>query len=341
MKAKVKFALNLLLMVVILGAMYYFIRSSMTDILAELRQTSLSIVTAVMALGTIYLFIEGRSVKEIAVGFQPEFTTKDGLFTVCYSGFYRIITFGAGTLISEVNFYRKNGLKLSQGVGVTTLHMVMYKLAVLTYAIAGLVIQFSLFFEKAPNMIWVILAGMVVTFLIIAFLLALSVSVNVQVAFVVISDKLFKSKSMRKIIDTCNTQIYSLRETVYSILRDRTAFLRIYFWNVVKLAAWYVIPYVVLAPKHPEIDFLLTLSFVSFAVILSGVIPTPAGIGSFEFIYMLLFGPMVGTVDAASSMLLYRFATFIWPFVIGFVYVILEKRKTMSAELEELKNEKA
>ena len=62
MKAKVKFALNLLLMVVILGAMYYFIRSSMTDILAELRQTSLSIVTAVMALGTIYLFIEGRSV---------------------------------------------------------------------------------------------------------------------------------------------------------------------------------------------------------------------------------------------------------------------------------------
>ena len=76
MKAKVKFALNLLLMVVILGAMYYFIRSSMTDILAELRQTSLSIVTAVMALGTIYLFIEGRSVKEIAVGFQPEFTTK-------------------------------------------------------------------------------------------------------------------------------------------------------------------------------------------------------------------------------------------------------------------------
>ena len=113
---------------------------------------------------------------------------------------------------------------MSQGVGVTTLHMVMYKLAVLTYAIAGLVIQFSLFFEKAPNMIWVILAGMVVTFLIIAFLLALSVSVNVQVAFVVISDKLFKSKSMRKIIDTCNTQIYSLRETVYSILRDRTAF---------------------------------------------------------------------------------------------------------------------
>jgi uncharacterized protein (TIRG00374 family) len=341
MKAKMKFALNLLLMLVIFGVMYYFVRHSMTDILVQLSQTSLSIVTAVMALGTIYLFIEGRSVKEIASGFQPDFTTKDGLFTVCYSGFYRIVTFGAGTLISEVNFYRKNGLKLSQGVGVTALHMVMYKLAVLTYAVVGLVIQFSLFYGKAPNMIWVILAGMIVTFVIIAFLIALSVSVNIQVAFVVISDKLFKRKRIRDIVDKCNTQIYSLRETVNAILHDRTAFLRIYFWNVLKLAAWYVIPYVVLAPNHPDIDFLLTLSFVSFAVILSGVIPTPAGIGSFEFVYMLLFGPVVGTVDAASSMLLYRFATFIWPFVIGFIYVMLEKRRSMSADLEALKNEKA
>ena len=72
----------------------------------------------------------------------------------------------------------------------------MYKLAVLTYAIAGGYDSISLFFEKAPNMIWVILAGMVVTFLIIAFLLALSVSVNVHSRFVVISsDKLSKVRA--------------------------------------------------------------------------------------------------------------------------------------------------
>ena len=112
---------------------------------------------------------------------------------------------------------------MSQGVGVTTLHMVMYKLAVLTYAIAGLVIQFSLFFES-PKYDLGDISWYGRYFSDYCLLLALSVSVNVQVAFVVISDKLFKSKSMRKIIDTCNTQIYSLRETVYSILRDRTAF---------------------------------------------------------------------------------------------------------------------
>ena len=35
-------------------------------------------------------------------------------------------------------------MKLSQGAGVTALHMIMYKLAVITYALAGLLIN-SLF----------------------------------------------------------------------------------------------------------------------------------------------------------------------------------------------------
>lgn len=224
MKTKVKFALNLLLLVGILGVMYFFVRNSMMEILAGLRETSFLVVLLVMGLGTLYLVIEGRTVKEIAVTFQPEFTTKAGFLTVCYSGFYRIVTFGAGTLISEVNFYRKNGLQLSQGVGVTTLHMVMYKFAILTYAIAGLIIQFSLFYDNAPNMIWVILAGIVLVFLIIAALLALSVSINIQVFFVIVSNKLFKSATLRGIVDKCNTQIYSLRETVNAIITDRTAF---------------------------------------------------------------------------------------------------------------------
>ncbi len=40
MKTKVKFALNLLLLVGILGVMYFFVRNSMMEILAGLRETS-------------------------------------------------------------------------------------------------------------------------------------------------------------------------------------------------------------------------------------------------------------------------------------------------------------
>ena len=218
---------------------------------------------------------------------------------------------------------------------MTALHMIMYKLAVITYALAGLAIQFSLFYSNGPSMIWFIIAGILLTIVIVAFLLAMSVSLNVQIFFVSLSNKLFKSERLRKWVDTCNQQIYSLRETVQTIIQDRTALLRIYLWNMLKLVFWYVI----LIENHPKIDFLLTISFISFAVVLSGVIPTPAGIGSFEFVYLLLFRPVVGTVDAVSSLLLYRFSSFILPFLYGFVYVIAERRRVIKEEIIEVKKE--
>lgn len=99
-------------------------------------------------------------------------------------------------------------------------------------------------------------------------------------------------------------------------------------------------PYLFLVENHPHLDFLLTFSFISFAVVLSGVLPTPAGIGSFEFVYLLLFRPVVGTVDAVSSLLLYRFGSFILPFIYGFFYVIAERRNILRQEIHEVKAEK-
>ena len=99
------------------------------------------------------------------------------------------------------------------------------------------------------------------------------------------------------------------------------------------------ISYLVLRGDHPQLGFFLSFGLTSFAVILAGSIPTPAGIGSFEFVYLLLFSPIVGTVDAASSMLLYRFASYVWPFLIVLIYFLVDKRRAIHSELKEIKEE--
>lgn len=339
-RTKTKLFLNLLLLLLILGIIYYLIQHSLADILAELLSTSLVVLLGVLLLGTIYQIAEGRSIKEIAKPFAPEFSTKDGFWTSCYVAFYRIVSFGTGTLISEVYFYNKKGMRFSQGVGVTALHMIMYKMAVITYAIIGLLIQFSLFYTKAPKMIPFILAGIILTIVIVSALLVLSISINVQVLFVKIANRLCKRNKTRALVDNWNLQIYSLRETVQTIVKDRTALGWIYFWNLVKLLFWYIIPYLTLVENHPSVDFLLTFSFVSFAVVLAGVLPTPGGIGSFEFVYLLLFRPLVGTVDAVSSLLLYRFSSFVLPFIYGMFYVLVERRAVIKKEISEVRREK-
>lgn len=338
--SKTKIVLNVLLLAIILGVIFFVMDNSLSDIFSELAKTSWVVIGLVVVLGTIYQVVEGQSIKEISSHFNSSFTTKDGFFASCYVAFYRVISFGTGTLVSEVFYYKKKGLAVSQGVGVTALHMIMYKAAVIFLSAIGLVIQFSLFYENRPGMIPFILTGMILTFLIIFALLILSSSINLQIFSVKLANKWLKSQKLRDLVDQWNLQIYSLRETVQTITKDRSALSRIFIWNVCKLFFWYVIPYVVLVVNHPEIDFLLVLSFTSFAVILSGVFPTPAGIGPFEFIYLMLFKPLVGTVDAVSSLLLYRFGSFVLPFLIGMVYVLVEKRKEIKSEIQAVRKER-
>ena len=325
MKGKVKIGLNMLLMIIVLGVIFYVMDNSLSDIFAQLMETSWLVLIAVIFFGVVYQFAEGRSIKEIARYFNKDFTTVDGFFTSCYVAFYRIISFGTGTLLSEIYFYKKKGIPVSKSVGITALHMIMYKAAVIFLAIIGLIIQFSLFYENAPK--------------IIAALLILSSSLKLQVLLVKFANRWFKRPKLRDWVDNCNLQIYSLRAAVQTITQDRSALLRIFSWNVFKLLFWYIIPYIVLVENHPNIDLLLVMSFTSFAVILSGVIPTPAGIGPFEFVYLLLFKPLVGNVDAVASVLLYRFGSFVLPFLIGLVYVAIEKRKSLRIEIEEIKRQ--
>jgi uncharacterized protein (TIRG00374 family) len=193
--------------------------------------------------------------------------------------------------------------------------------------------------DVIANGIFWVLAGMLVTLLIMAILLLLSLNINAQVVLVLICNRIFKRQKLRDIVDKVNNQVYSLRGAIQTFIRDRKAVIRVFFSNMAKLAAWYFLPYFILVQDYPDIDIWLTVALISFTVILGGILPAPGGIGGIEFVYVLLFRNVVGRVDAVSSLLLYRYATYLLPFLIGMVYVLFNKQKEINHEIKEAKKE--
>ena len=55
----------------------------------------------------------------------------------------------------------------------------------------------------------------------------------------------------------------------------------------------------------------------------AAVIPTPAGVGAVELIMTNLFAVLVGVHKAGAITVLYRVATFIFPFVVGGVLILI------------------
>ncbi|NLM67677.1 MAG: flippase-like domain-containing protein [Enterococcus sp.] len=307
----------------------YYLWPSFGDIFLELKEISFILLLLVSLLGILYQYFEGQMVKETVHSFTKEFSAFDGMFASCYSAFYRVVTFGAGTIFAEINFYHRKKIPVSQGVGVAIFRFMLFKTAALSIAILGLIFHFTYFYQMSSQMVWFTLLAIIVNFLINGILMMTALNTKLQVLLVRFSHHFAKGEKARKFVDQTNLQINGLRKTLKGVLKDKERLCFIYFWSIVKALTWFILPYLCLIGDHPDLSLVKSIILISFVTVLSGIIPSPAGIGSFEFVYLLIFRPYVGTVDAASSLLLYRFASFILPFLIGLIYVIVTKKEVI------------
>ena len=58
-------------------------------------------------------------------------------------------------------------------------------------------------------------------------------------------------------------------------------------------------------------------------LLLSGAIPNIAGIGPTETGFFLMFNPLMGNARTASSLLLFRIATYYFPFLVSVIVFLL------------------
>ena len=73
-------------------------------------------------------------------------------------------------------------------------------------------------------------------------------------------------------------------------------------------------------------DIVETACVTSLVLMLAGVIPALGGLGTTEGLFILFFSGLTDSVTAASSMLLYRFATYMLPCLAGAVCAIILHR---------------
>ena len=67
------------------------------------------------------------------------------------------------------------------------------------------------------------------------------------------------------------------------------------------------------------------------AQMLAGVIPTPAGLGSLEFVFLIFSTKIVGAAEAGAAMILLRCAVNIIPLVLGALLALTDRRKRKEA----------
>ena len=73
----------------------------------------------------------------------------------------------------------------------------------------------------------------------------------------------------------------------------------------------------------------VALLLASLMLLITSALPNVAGVGPMEFAFLLLFAPWADTAIASSALVLYRVATYFFPFLLSVIVFLREEKKSL------------
>lgn len=267
----------------------------------------------------------------------------DSMFISGSEFFFNGITpFSTGGQPYQVYGFRKKGVRVSTGTSVLLVNFLVYQISLNILLIVGICVYFPKLQQEVPNLLWLILIGFALNFLTMIVILMLGLTKTASKLLFKSFNLLCKFKLMRRIlakkIPRIQHSIENMQGAFKEISKNIPLMLLCSAIKFVGFALYYSIPFFVFFAlgvnlKFSEIFYIIAMA--SFALAITAWVPTPGASGGAELAFTALFGALPeiaaaaqgNTTLAVSGMVLWRFVTYYFVMIYGFVmYMTFEFR---------------
>lgn len=338
-KQRQKLAAKWALVILLLGIIVYTFRNSAGSILSQLKETKPAVIAVICMMSAVYHVLEGRITEILAREYQPGFTWKMGIANALYCSFCRVATLGSGSGVAAVYYLNEHGVGYGQAFGLYMLQYALHKISIALFSLLFFVLSWGDMHLHFQAYLGLLLMGYLVTGVIAVCLILCCCSARFHRGLFRVLD-LVNRKANNKLgvlIAQLWEQCSMMEEASRYLLRRKSMIIRIIGLNIFKLCFWYAIPYVLLREKA-DIALHMAMAVTSLSVMLAAVLPAPAGIGTTEFVFITLFSEITEEKTAGAASLLYRFAVFVFPFLMGAAVVVARRFKKKRGSAASAKN---
>lgn len=313
---------GLLLFLLILSFICY--RDSLWNIWEGIRQVTKKELSISVFLAVAGYLLEGMTIACMMGIAIPHAAARNGIWIAFVCEFYRLTTLGSGSGFAEIHYMTQKKIEPGKAATLTMIQYVIKRIAIMLFGIAGFICLFCK--EKTQSLCseYKVFMGIgcLITIIVIALILCLALSAKLTKAALKLMDWFcLKMPSKEKVFCNWKEQITLLNRSGKSILSQRKKMICLLLLQTGKLVLFYSIPAYFFYGKTDlllsECIFLMAVSFM-----LAGVIPTPSGAVSLEFVFLLFFTSFMSYTKAVPAILLFRFATWICPALIGGILLV-------------------
>lgn len=316
--------LKVLFAAILICIIIYTFRGSWKSILQQIADTAPLILVLIGEATIGYHLFEAWVTYSLARLYCPKFRYRNAVYNAFYCSFYRLSTLGSGAGVAAIVYLGRHGLSYAEATGLYALQYIIHKISIAVFSGVFFLVNWQIMAVNYRDYaIYLILAYLLTAGICLVCIL-LVIYPRFHRLILALAQKLNRSHRHDAAIRKLEDNMGILEHSSAKILKNGRILMICILKNMAKLCAWYSIPFLILF-QTGELSLLSSFSVTSLSVMTAGVIPTPAGIGSTELIMTGLFSVMTGKEKAAAVTLLYRIATFILPFVIGAVCILVNR----------------
>lgn len=307
-------------------------RGQSGEILQCLRTVSASGLLALLILGLCCPLPEAAALW-IALRPQMPHVTLWQTTTAAFLGIFgNVATMGAGSIPLQSWYLSLCGLLPGAGVGMMTLCYALQKATVLLYATVMLIFQGAWLYSPESDISRYMLLGYIVCALIILALILLCTWEKVQKLALWCVGLLPDTEKWRKRKKEWCKNIEALRTQSKALLSSKIRCSVVMLLYAGKYWLLYTVSYLSISLLGSrELPFLQVQLISSVMVLIANAIPNVGGVGPAEFTFTLLYSPYLGSATAASAMVLYRIASYFFPFLVSILFLLYFRRFRRSA----------
>ena len=316
-----------LCVLVLVGLIIYVFRDMAGPITSQLVKTSPVVVAAILGATLLYGVIESCITFILMRQVENNMTFFDANIMTYFVAFYRVSTLGSGTIVASTLFMKHCRIQPSKALGLYSIDYAIHKMTICVMAVALFLANreymLGVFGKYSSYVVLGVIATILITMAIVLF--ACWPPFHRFLRWLIEkADALFKGRFAKQ-IDSLSGQTAMMEDATRVVLKKPWLIVVVMLLDICKFACWFAIPYIV-CHNLCDMNIVTSIGITAMSVMLAAVIPMPGGIGSSELVMTAIYSGLVGPAAAGAMALLYRFATFMFPFIIGAFTAIFFKR---------------
>ena len=312
-----------LTLALIFVAIILVFRDVLPDIVKDLSTVPFWGVLLLLTLGFAYEAMESVLCLVIIHHKKPDCTFIDALRVTFLGVFGNIATLGAGTLPMQSFYLYRRGLDAGSGLGIMASEYVLHKISVLIYATVALLLGGDWLEQSASGLARYLLIGYVIGALIVIALTLLYTWDKVLKLVLMLLGKLPHTPKWDERREKWANSLTELNREAKKVLLVPSIRVKGIAVSLVKLFVLYSIV------GCTALTFTQAQLLASLMLLITSALPNVAGVGPMEFAFLLLFAPWADTAIASSALVLYRVATYFFPFLLSVIVFLREEKKSL------------